>query len=126
MNVEQPLTHFILPHGPAGTDDARFANVAVPRLAARLRALGCHMLVAKVFGGAAVLAMGNAATVGYKNTEAAEYLLREEGIGIVAQRTGGDRGIVLQYYTSTGAVRLREIKGQQLQAEDTMKKVLFF
>jgi chemotaxis protein CheD len=105
------LTHFILPHDRAATGDTRFADVAVPRLAGKLRGLGCSMLVAKVFGGAAVLPKGHKLTVGDSNTEAALALLREQRIDVVAQRTGGDHGIVLQFFTASGAVQVREIKG---------------
>jgi chemotaxis protein CheD len=106
------LTHFILPLDRAATGDARFADVAIPRLVGKLRALGSNMLVAKVFGGAAVLPKGQSVTVGDSNTQAALTILKSQNIDIVAQRTGGANGIVLQFFTSSGAVQLREIKAQ--------------
>jgi chemotaxis protein CheD len=104
------LTHFILPRARAPDDDERFADIAIPRLMGKLRSLGCNRLVAKVFGGAAVLPTINNLTVGDSNTQAAIAILRASEIDIVAQRTGGTNGIVLHFCTSSGAVHLREIK----------------
>jgi len=103
------MTHFILPRA-RGSVDARFGDVAIPLLMGKLHALGCTTPVAKVFGGAAVLPTQIAATIGDSNTGVALDLLRQEGIEIVAQRTGGLRGIVIQFSVSDGAVLLREIK----------------
>jgi chemotaxis protein CheD len=110
------LTHFILPRTRLPNDDTRFADIAIPRLTGELRALGCTMLVAKVFGGAAVLPTGQNLTVGDKNTEAALTILRKSNIQIVAQRTGGHHGIVLHFSTSSGAVQLRQIKATEAAA----------
>lgn len=105
------LTHFILPRARTPNDDTRFADVAIPLLAGKLRALGSTMLVAKVFGGAAVLPKGLSLTVGDSNTHAAIAILKAHCIDIVAQRTGGDQGIMLHFFTASGEVQLREIKG---------------
>jgi chemotaxis receptor (MCP) glutamine deamidase CheD len=102
------MTHFILPRG-RGSRDARFGDVAIPLLVGKLRALGCSTPVAKLFGGAAVLPGGERATIGDCNTGVAVDWLQKEGIAIVAQRTGGIRGIVIQFSTLDGTVRLREI-----------------
>ncbi len=108
------LTHFTLPHARTPNDDMRFGNIAIPRLAAELRAIGCTMLVAKVFGGAAVLPKGNTLSVGDSNTQAALAILGEHQIEIVARRTGGTNGFVLYFSTSSGEVQLREMKPPQI------------
>jgi chemotaxis protein CheD len=108
------LTHFILPRARAPNGDARYGDTAIPLLVRKLRGLGCNTLVAKVFGGAAVLPAGHAATVGDSNTEVALALLQADHIAVVAQRTGGAHGVVIQFFTATGAVQLREIKGAQV------------
>ncbi len=69
--------------------DARFGNVAIPQLIRRLEGLGCSSLVAKVFGGAAVMPTKSIACVGNGNTDLAMALLRERRIPVIAQRTGG-------------------------------------
>jgi chemotaxis receptor (MCP) glutamine deamidase CheD len=102
------MTHFILPRG-SGSSEARFGDVAIPLLVGKLRAFGCTKLVAKVFGGAAVLPTQATATIGDSNSDIAIELLRKEGIQIVAQRTGGLRGVVIQFSTLDGTVALRKI-----------------
>jgi chemotaxis protein CheD len=110
------ITHCILPRARTPSDDTRFADIAIPRLAGKLRALGSTMLVAKVFGGAAVLPSGNSLTVGDSNIRAAIAILQTHHIEIVAQRTGGDNGVVLLFSTANGAVKLREIKPAMAEA----------
>jgi len=108
------LTHFTLPRARSPDDDTRYADIAIPQLVHELRAVGCSVLVAKVFGGAAVLPNAHALTVGDSNTQAALAILKACGIETVAQRTGGVHGIVLQFSTSSGAAQLREIKASGL------------
>jgi chemotaxis protein CheD len=109
------LTHFILPRDHGGNGDARFGDVAVPLLGRKLRALGCTDLVAKVFGGAGLMQIGDCATIGDSNTKLALELLQSERIAVVAQRTGGTHGMVIRFSTADGSVDLREIKGAALQ-----------
>jgi chemotaxis protein CheD len=103
------LNHYILPRGTTGSPDLRFGDSAITQLISRLSALGCSSLVAKVFGGATVMPMGGVTTVGDKNIEVAMELLRRNRIPVVAQRTGGRNGIVIQYISKSGEVQVREI-----------------
>jgi chemotaxis protein CheD len=100
------LNHFVLPDARDGERDARFGDVAIPLLIDRLRQLGCANLVAKVFGGAAVMP-ASGTTVGDSNIAVALALLDQHHIAIVARRTGGTQGISLRFDSVTGAVRLR-------------------
>jgi chemotaxis protein CheD len=102
------LNHFILPQARAGEDDPRFGNVAIPRLIAGLRSLGCFDLVAKVFGGATVLRGATTRSVGEANTDAALAWLGQESIPVVAQRTGGETGIVILFESASGEVLVRD------------------
>jgi chemotaxis protein CheD len=112
------LTHFVLPSTRAPSRDARFADIAIPRLAGELRAHGCTALVAKLFGGAAVLPKVQNLTVGASNIQAAVDILKANNIEIVARRTGGTRGIVLYFASASGAVELREIRPPQAVMPD--------
>ena len=103
------LNHFMLPRARPGGESARFGNIAIPRLIRTLQELGCTGMVAKVFGGAAVLPVGGLTAVGSSNTELAMMLMQEHRIPVVAQRTGGTQGIVIRYFSSSGEVQLREI-----------------
>ncbi len=109
VNAIGGLTHFILPLARGRSGDARFGDVAVPRLAGALRGLGCHKLIAKVFGGACVLHADHKATVGQSNAAIALALLQTECIPVLAQRTGGTQGVVLRFFTATGEAHLRKI-----------------
>jgi len=109
------LTHFILPRDRGGSGDARFGDIAIPMLSRQLRTLGCAALVAKVFGGAGLMQVGTSATIGDSNTHLALDMLQSEGIAVVAQRTGGDRGMVIRFSTADGSVDLRMIKGGIIQ-----------
>jgi len=105
------LTHFILPRDHGNTGDARFGDVAIPLLGRKLRALGCTALVAKVFGGAGLMHIGDSATIGEGNAHLALAVLQSERIAVVAQRTGGNHGMVIHFSTVDGSVSLRVIKG---------------
>jgi len=107
------LTHFILPYARGEESGGRFGDSAVPILIDTLREAGCRTLVAKVFGGAAVLAGGNAPTVGDSNTRVALALLTAQRIPLVAQRTGGLHGMVLQFFSATGEAGVRTIASGQ-------------
>jgi chemotaxis protein CheD len=103
------LTHFILPLAHGRTHDARYGDVAVPRLTGALRGLGCTALVAKVFGGACVLQADQKVTVGHGNIALALALLQTENIPVIARRTGGVDGIVLKFFSDTGEALVRRI-----------------
>ncbi|WP_419728552.1 chemotaxis protein CheD [Lichenicola sp.] len=108
------LNHFMLPWAKPGDESARFGNVAIPRLIAVLQELGCTDMVAKVFGGAAVLPIGGYGAVGERNTHTAMMLMQEHCIPVIAQRTGGTLGVVIRYFSWTGEVELRQIPGGTL------------
>jgi len=100
------LNHFVLPDARDGERDARFGDVAIPLLLERLRRLACAKLVAKVFGGAAVMP-ASGTTVGDSNIAVALALLEQYRITVIARRTGGTEGISLRFNSVTGGVRLR-------------------
>ena len=106
--------HYLLPHGAEnGPSSARFGNVAVPRLIQRLISFGSRKrsLEAKVFGGACVLkAFGeHEGRLGRKNVEVAYAVLQREGIPVVAEDLGGDRGRKVVFHTDDGAAWVKEL-----------------
>ncbi len=103
------LTHFILPNARGESASARFGDIAIPLLEAKLRALGCNMLVAKVFGGARVLPNCDTPTIGDNNVNVALALLQARGIAVVARSTGGIHGRVIHFSTADGSVNVRQI-----------------
>lgn len=106
------MNHFVLPYNPAGADSLRYGDAALERLRERMGRLGCDTgdLCAKVFGGAAVLAFGEAGdTVGTKNVQMAIEWLRGHSITVAARRTGGTSGLLIRLHTGSGQVLVRKI-----------------
>lgn len=93
------------------TASARFCNVAVDQLVTRMEAIGSprRALAAKIFGGACVLRAfrGKSDHMGARNVEAARVYLRELGIPIIGEDTGGFDGRRLIFQTDDGAALVR-------------------
>ncbi len=107
------INHFMLPlWNGQGLASPKYGNIAIEKLVARLEALGSqpNRLVAKVFGGGAVIETGSHFHIGDRNVALAMESLRELGIPVVAQSVGGSNGRKLEYDTETGAARQRYIR----------------
>jgi chemotaxis protein CheD len=105
------MNHFVLSKEPKGGESLRYGDVATEHLVKRLTRLGSRIedLQAKVCGGAAVLAIGDAPSVGDTNVRQALEQLRANGIPVTAQRTGGGLGMMIKFNTVTGEVLVRRI-----------------
>ena len=104
------LSHFVLPTGTATDRGPKFGDDAIDALTAGMLALGCRNLVAKVFGGAAVLPFNPARpTVGELNARLALRRLRELGIPVVSSHLGGSNGVSIRLHSRSGDVMLRRI-----------------
>jgi chemotaxis protein CheD len=106
--------HFLLPYpGGNGQDSPRFGNVATQHLIEKLLALGCTKpgLMAKLFGGSCVLEAFRAQEthLGTKNVTVARKLLNEEGIPVVVEDVGGQRGRKLIFQTDDGSAWVRRL-----------------
>ncbi|HJV22627.1 MAG TPA: chemotaxis protein CheD [Holophagaceae bacterium] len=107
------MNHYMLPlwHG-RGLPTPRFGNIAIEKLIQNLTALGSRKehLVAKVFGGANVVAShAGFASIGTRNYLLAEELLEAHGIPILAKEVGGDRAMKIDFNTKDGSVILRKV-----------------
>jgi chemotaxis protein CheD len=105
------INHFILPQSSTEASP-RYGDIAIDRLVVAMLALGCRMkdLEAKIFGGAVVLPVRNTEfNVGTRNIDVARTQLRAFGIPIVAQRTGGKSGLVVNLNTESGEVLVRRV-----------------
>jgi chemotaxis protein CheD len=108
------INHFLLPKNPARSgDDLRYGDTAMERLIAAMwqRAAIVPRVEAKVFGGGCVLKNfeNNSRSIGAQNVEAARRFLERRGIEIVAEQTGGDRGLKLVFDTGSGAAWVKEL-----------------
>lgn len=108
------MNHFLLPISRGSeTDSLRFADNATIVLLEKLMAMGCRLenITAKIFGGAALFQTKKqySESLGAKNVAAAEQLLKNAGIPIIARETGGDYGRKVIFDTEEGAVWSRRI-----------------
>jgi chemotaxis protein CheD len=102
-------SHYLLPYAD-GEPSLRYGNVAIAALLTRMLSLGCRQrnLLAKVFGGASMLAKGTV-PLGTKNVEIARRTLTRENIPIVAEDVGSDRGRKLVFHTDEGFVWVKRL-----------------
>jgi len=111
------MNHFMLPlWNGEGLASPKFGNVAVQQLITKMIQLGSYKkdIVAKVFGGAAVLATGNkGVTVGDRNIYVARQELDRFDIRIVAASTGGNLGRKIIFDNRTGDVFQKYIKKEK-------------
>jgi chemotaxis protein CheD len=110
------MNHFVLPNDRSlgetnGRGDARYGNVAMAQMLAAFRRCGSWPtdLQAKVFGGADVLPTISGSSVGGNNIRFALEFLGQEGIPVVAQRTGGNLGRKIIFDTAMGDVLVRAL-----------------
>jgi len=94
------LLHIMLPDSTQarGSDNpAKFADTGLPLMLKDVLALGASKarLVAKIAGGAQMFAFANATDVmrvGARNAEASKKMLKDLGIRLIAEDTGGTYG----------------------------------
>jgi chemotaxis protein CheD len=106
------MNHYVLPIGHGESRNARYGDVAIDDLIVGMKALGCRDgdLVAKVFGGAAVLPVYSSnRTVGMQNLQLALKRLNDHGIPVIGRRTGGAQGLLIRFATDLGEVTVRKV-----------------
>ena len=103
------MNHFLLPSGKG----PRYGNDAMAQLLDEmvLRGASVSRLVAKVFGGACVIAgfTGPRKAIGAMNIEAAVKFLSDHSIPVRAEQIAGRRGRKLLFHTGTGHAYVKEI-----------------
>jgi chemotaxis protein CheD len=109
------MNHFLLPRRPRhGDGNARHGDVAMAMLLSRLTAFGCTTdeLEARIFGGAAVLALSTpAASLGEQNTAAAWSFLRAHQLRVVDEQVGGRIARRLRLDVTSGRVETALVGG---------------
>ena len=106
-------THYLLPHHLSPDGALRYGVVAIPRLVSDLVTLGAgeRHLVAKVFGGARMIASQRpeAGRLGAQNVDLAYRVLGELRVPIVSSDVHGTQARRIIFRTDDGAVRLRRL-----------------
>ncbi len=107
------MNHFLLPFwNGEELPSPKFGNIAIKQLVSKMRYIGCREedMVAKVFGGAAVLKTKQEVFfIGERNIKIAKETLKNIGIDIVAESTAGKLGRKIIFNTFTGEVHQRYI-----------------
>ncbi|HEY8269748.1 MAG TPA: chemotaxis protein CheB [Pseudobdellovibrionaceae bacterium] len=99
------LNHYLLPEpGPNDVGNPRYGSVAIEMLIEEMLRLGASLshLQAKVYGGGNVIAVSILGeSIGQRNIEMAEQMLKNRGIRIVEKNVGGESGRTLKLNTNT-------------------------
>ena len=109
------MNHFLLPLNPSrnGSSDARYGDTAMSRLVDTMveRGAAVHRLVAKIVGGACVIARLEERhdSIGEQNVIVAREFLSKLGIPVAAEQTGGRRGRKLFFHTGNGSAYVKDI-----------------
>jgi len=110
------LAHVMLPtyKGFEGQNIAKFADSAIIELVNQLVRIGAHRvsLVAKLAGGAHMFGRtqnNDMLKIGERNAAACIAILRQLGIPVKANDTGGTHGRTIELYMDTGALKIRTV-----------------
>ncbi|HEX5658818.1 MAG TPA: chemotaxis protein CheD [Polyangiales bacterium] len=107
------MNHYMLPSSEDVLhydDPARFGLQAMEVLLGNMQRLGARRvrLVAKIFGGAHVVATNSADNmVAVRNIEFIREYVREEGLQVVSQDLGGHAPRAVHFYTHTGKALMK-------------------
>lgn len=112
------MAHVMLPDSSAmknQTNPAKYADTAMNLLLEELLKRGVNQkrLWAKLAGGAQMFSFdseNDLMRIGARNTEAVKKKLKEFGIPIIGEDTGGSHGRTMEFYTETGIVLIRSVK----------------
>ena len=110
------LAHVMLPtyKGYEGQNIAKFADSAIIELVKQLAGIGAprNQLVAKIAGGAHMFGRtqnNDMLKIGERNAAASLAVLKQLGIPVQANDTGGSHGRTIELYIDTGALKIRSV-----------------
>jgi chemotaxis protein CheD len=110
------LAHIMLPSykGFEGQKTAKFADSAIIELVKQLSHIGAlrNQLVAKIAGGAHMFGRthnNDMLKIGERNAAASLAILKQLGIPVQANDTGGSHGRTIELYVDSGALKIRSV-----------------
>jgi chemotaxis protein CheD len=110
------LAHVMLPSykGYEGQNIAKFADSAIIELVNQLAHIGAprNGLIAKIAGGAHMFGKtqnNDMLKIGERNAAASLAILRQLGIPVQANDTGGSHGRTIELYIDTGALKIKSV-----------------
>ena len=110
------MLHALLPaslgKGDAASHPEKFVDLGVPLLLDQVEKLGAmrRRLIVRLCGGAHMLSnpgIKNTLNIGDRNVEAARTILKNLGLKIAVEETGGSSGRTAKLYMATGQVTVR-------------------
>ena len=113
------MAHIMLPSSSIAREGqmnlAKYADTALPVLLSKLLELGANKtrLVAKMAGGAQMFAFasaGDSMRIGPRNVESCKEGLKQMGIPLVAEDTGGNYGRTVELDCTTGKFTIRSVQ----------------
>ncbi|MHB8621497.1 MAG: chemotaxis protein CheD [Chloroflexota bacterium] len=114
------MAHVMLPEGPADEEPlAKYGDAAIAMLLEELGRQGAQRdnLAIKIAGGASMLpesATTDRLNIGDRNVVAIKRLLREHGLSVAGQDTGGRQSRTVELNVTTGRVTVHRLGGQSL------------
>lgn len=111
------LAHIMLPDSTqfkTTNNPMKFADLAIPILIEKMEKQGCKKrnLIAKIAGGASMFNFSDKSIIsdiGKRNSDAVKITLKENGIPIIAEEIGGDKGRTMILNASDGKVTLKVV-----------------
>lgn len=112
------LAHVMLPSSELAKQDqineAKYADTAIPLLISRMKNLGGDMrhFQVKLAGGAQMFAFQSTSDtmrIGTRNIEACKEQLRQLGLPILAEETGGNCGRTIEMDACSGILSIRTV-----------------
>lgn len=111
------LLHIMLPDSKqfnSAIKPAKFADTGLPLMLNEFKRQGgkTHNIQAKMAGGAQMFSGANqklALNIGERNVDMAKKVLKDMGIRVLANETGGSRGRTMILDTTTGEVTIRTV-----------------
>jgi chemotaxis protein CheD len=90
---------------------ALFGNVSIPALIKMMRANGCRAasMEAQIIGGA-YLPLRTETNIGKENIQIAKRLLAQNGIQVISEDCGGEKGRMIRYHTSTNELAICKLE----------------
>ena len=117
IKKDTALIHIMLPDSTAfkeTTNPYKFADTAIPLMVKEMIKNGSSKknLVSKIAGGASMFNFSDKSIIsdiGKRNSEAVKKTLKDIGIPVIAEDTGGDKGRTMILEASTGKVMLKVV-----------------
>ncbi|PFA67859.1 chemotaxis protein CheD [Bacillus sp. AFS015802] len=112
------MVHVMLPHSSIGNEavpnPAKYADTGIEELIRQLKAQGASMkrLQCKMAGGAQMFqfqSKSDVMRIGPRNAEAVKQVLLKYGVPVVAEDLGGNKGRTIEFFTSTGILKVRTV-----------------